>query len=239
MAEPAHILVVDDDPDTRDELHGYLTAKGYRVSTADGGVAMRQALERQPADLIILDLMMPGEHGLSLVGELRKTSDVGIILLTGTGDDVDHVVGLELGADDFMSKPCNLRQLLARVRTILRRVQGGVAPATAPAQSRLGFEGWVLDLSKRRLTSVQDDEVALTTAEFDLLAGMAMSANRVLSRDRLLEMIHGREWSPLDRSVDNLVSRLRRKVEADAKAPKLIKTVRGVGYVFTPKVERQ
>lgn len=199
---------------------------------------MREVLERDPAQVIILDLVMPGEDGLTLTGSLRKRSDVGIIILTGKGDQIDRVVGLELGADHFVSKPCDLRELLARVRSVLRRIDG--APAGGPDDDRpsLTFDGWTLDLSRRQLTSPPGAEVALTTAEFDLLSGLAASANRVLSRDRLLEMIHGRDWSPFDRSVDNLVSRLRRKIEADAKHPKLIKTVRGVGYVFTPKVAR-
>lgn len=239
MAEAEHILVVDDDPDTREELEQYLAGKGFRVTTADGGAAMRQVLERDPADLIILDLRMPGEDGLTLTSSIRKTSDAGIIILTGTGDEVDHVVGLELGADDFVSKPADLRQLLARIRSVLRRVGSGSGERAGEQAPVLAFADWTLDLAARQLTSPQGSEVSLTTAEFDLLAGMAKRANRVLSRDQLLDMIHGRAWSPYDRSVDNLVSRLRRKVEADAKAPKLIKTVRGVGYVFTQKVERR
>ena len=238
MADAEHILVVDDDPDTREELEQYLTGKGFRVTTADGGAAMRQVLERDAADLIILDLRMPGEDGLALTSRIRKSSDAGIIILTGTGDEVDHVVGLELGADDFVSKPADLRQLLARIRSVLRRVGAASGERAGDHPPLLAFADWTLDLAARQLTSPQGSEVSLTTAEFDLIAGMAKSANRVLSRDQLLEMIHGRDWSPFDRSVDNLVSRLRRKIEADAKDPKLIKTVRGVGYVFTPKVSR-
>ncbi|MCZ6860310.1 MAG: response regulator [Alphaproteobacteria bacterium] len=238
MTEAAHILVVDDEADIRDELQEYLVRKGFRVSTADGGPAMRRILDRKPADLIILDLTMPKEHGLTLVGDLRKTSNAGIIILTGTGEAADEIVGLELGADDYMSKPCNLRELLARVRSVLRRVAGGNDAAIQGDEASLQFVGWSFNLSARRLISPENSEVLLTTAEFDLLATFVNNASRVLNRDQLLDITHDREWSPFDRSVDNLVSRLRRKIEADPKKPTLIKTVRGTGYVFTPKVTR-
>ena len=238
MIKSAHILVVDDEADTRDELREYLTRKGFRVSTADGGAAMRRILEREPTDLIILDLTMPGEHGLTLVGGIRKTSNAGIIILTGTGDPVDQVVGLELGADDYISKPCNLRELLARVRSVLRRVKGNADAVTEDDKLFLEFSGWRLDLSARQLTSPDGSEVPLTAAEFDLLAAFVSKPNRILNRDQLLHITHDRDWSPFDRSVDNLVGRLRRKIEDDPKNPKLIKTMRGAGYVFTPKVTR-
>lgn len=238
MADSAHIIVVDDDPDIRDELHDYLTGQGFRVSTADSGTAMRRILERKPADLIILDLAMPGEHGLTLVSSICKSSNTGIIVLTGTIEPTDRVVGLELGADDYISKPCDLRELLARVRSVLRRVKGATDAGSGGDKPSLQFAGWKLNLSMRQLISPNNAENPLTTAEFDLLAAFVRNANRVLSRDELLNATHNRDWSPFDRSIDNLVSRLRRKIESDPKNSKLIKTVRGVGYVFTAKVTR-
>ena len=239
MSDTAHILVVDDDLDIRDELDEYLTRHGYRVSTADSGAAMRRMIEREPADLILLDLTMPGEHGLTLVSAIRKTSNACIIILTGTGDPVDEVVGLELGADDYLSKPCDLRALRARVQSVLRRARGAAGDASGDNEPVLKFAGWRLDPSARRLTSPDDRETPLTTAEFDLLAAFVTRAKRVLTRDQLLDMTLGRDWSPFDRSIDNLVSKLRRKIEADPNKPQLIKTVRGAGYVFTPKVMRR
>ena len=238
MTDSAHILVVDDDPDTRYEIHEYLVRQNYRVSTADGGAAMRRILEREPADLIIVDLTMPEEHGLTLVTDIRKTSNAGIIILTGTVNPVDRVVGLELGADDYVSKPCDLRELLARVRSVLRRAKRAADLDSGSDQPALEFAGWKLDLSMRTLISHDNSEVPLTTAEFDLLVAFVRNRHRVLSRDQLLDITQKREWSPFDRAVDNLISRLRRKIEADPKNPKLIKTVRGVGYVFTPEVTR-
>ncbi len=238
MTEPAHILVVDDEADIRDELQEYLVQNGFRVSTADGGPAMRRILDRKPTDLIILDLTMPGEHGLDLVGGIRTRSNAGIIILTGTGHAVDQIVGLELGADDYISKPFNSRELLARVRSVLRRVGGATDAGSEEDEAALQFVGWSFNLSARQLISPENSEVPLTTAEFDLLAAFVKNANRVLNRDQVLGITQERDWSPFDRSVDILVSRLRRKIEADLKKPKLIKTVRGTGYVFTPKVRR-
>lgn len=238
MIEASHIVVVDDDLDTREELHDYLSDEGYRVSTADGGVALDRILAKDAADLIVLDLMMPGEHGLAIASRLRKASNVGIIILTGKGDPVDRVVGLELGADDFVSKPCDLRELVARVRSVLRRVEGQASHGADDKLPVLSFAGWTLDLSTRRLTSSDAAEVPLTTGEFDLLAGLATNANKVVSRERLLDIVYSRNGAPFDRAIDNLVSRLRRRIEADPKQPKLIKTVRGVGYMFSEKVTR-
>ena len=247
MSKSAHIVVVDDDPDIRDELDEYLTRHGYRVSLAEGGAALRRVIEEGPADLILLDLTMPGEHGLALVGDIRKTSNAGIIILTGTGDAVDQVVGLELGADDYVSKPCDLRALLARIRSVLRRAGGAggdtagdTAGDTVCEPSEIAeFAGWRFDIAARRLAAEDVGEVALTTAEFDLLRVFVERAGRVQNRDQLLDSTRGRDWSPFDRSIDNLISRLRRKIEADPAHPQLIKTVRGAGYVFTPKVTRR
>ncbi len=238
MSHVAHIVVVDDDPDVRDMLQDYLTEEGYRVSTAEGGGAMRQILGRDRADLVILDLTMPEENGLTIAKSLRKTSDVGIIMLTGKGEPVDRVVDLEVGADDYVSKPFDLRELLARVRSVLRRVRRGARDDPGEEFRSLAFAGWSLDFGARRLVSPENMEVPLTTAEFNLLAALATHANRVLSRDQLLDLTQGRDWTPFDRSLDNLISRLRRKVEADPKRPTMIKTVHGVGYVFAQSVTR-
>ncbi len=238
MGDIAHIIIVDDDPEIRTLVQDYLTEEGYRVSTADGGAEMRRILAQDPADLVILDVRMPEEDGFTIAASLRKTSDVGIIMLTHKGAVVDRVVGLELGADDYVSKPFDLRELLARVRSVLRRAKNGAQDKSAAEPHRLEFAGWTLDLAARRLVSPGGADVELTTAEFNLLSALANHSNRALTRDQLLDMTHGRDWSPFDRSLDNLVSRLRRKLEEDPKRPALIKTVRGVGYIFTPQTTR-
>ena len=237
MSDYAHIVVVDDDPIICSLVDCYLSGEGYRVSKADGGKAMRAVLATDPADLIILDLSMPEEHGFSLLAELRRESDVGIIILTGSESEVDQVVGLELGADDFVSKPADLRQLLARVRSVLRRTKAARgAGTTSLGGDVVTFDGWRLMRAARRLFAPDGAEVSLTTIELDLLTSFIDNANRVLNRDQLLDMTHDREWSPYDRSIDNSISRLRHKIEAEPNKPQLIKTVRGVGYVFTAKV---
>jgi len=227
----AHLLIVDDDPDLRETLQDYFTESGYRVSTARDGGSMRRVLERDNIDLAIVDLNLPGEDGFTLVAELRRISLAGIIMLTGSDERVNEVVGLELGADDYISKPCEMRHLAARVRAVLRRA--APAPMATEARQVIGFAGWALDLAARDLTAPDGKQVPLTTAEFDLLAAFATRPHRVLNRDQLLEILHGREWTPYDRSIDNLISRLRRKLRDDPKRPKLVKSVRGVGYVFT------
>ena len=236
MTNSAHIVIVDDEPDTCEEIQEYLVRQNYRVNTADGGTAMRRILEVEPADLIIVDLTMPEEHGLALVGGIRKTSNSGIIILTGNLDPFDRVAGLELGADDYLTKPCNLRELLARVRSVLRRVSGVANTGSENVTELLEFADWKFDTGTRTLVSHDDSEVRLTTAEFDLLVGFIKNQNRILNRDQLLDITQDRGWSPFDRSVDNLVCRLRRKIESDPQNPQLIKTVRGAGYVFTAKV---
>ena len=242
MSDSAHILVVDDDPDARSELEDYLTYNGYRVSTAEGGTAMRDVLENQGVDLVILDLMMPGEDGLTLTDYLRKRSDVGIIILTGKPDSVDQIVGLELGADDYLSKPCDLRQMLARVRSVLRRRQAAAAAESGSAQvsgdATLAFEGFAIQTSRRHLRDGVGEDIPLTTAEYDLLLAFVENAGRALTRDILLDITRSRELSPFDRSIDILVSRLRKKLESDPKRPEVIKTIRGVGYMFTPQVTK-
>ena len=238
MTDSPHILVVDDEPEICEGLHDYFSDQGFRVSTANSGPAMRDILESGSVDLVILDLMMPGEDGLSITQRIRKSNNVGIIILTGKGDPVDQIVGLEIGADDYVSKPCDLRQLLARFRSVLRRAKGTNGTETSGYTQALEFAGWTLDVGKRQLRSPDTSNVPLTTGEFQLLEALATNPNRVLTRDHLLEITKCRDWSPFDRTIDNLISRLRRKIEEDTKHPQFIKTVHGTGYVFTPKVDK-
>ena len=237
MSDNGHILVVDDQQEICDVVREYLTSEGYRVSTAHDGTAMRRVLSQTPADLVILDLMLPGEDGLTLARSLRSQSGIGIIILTGRGETVDRIIGLEMGADDYLPKPFHLRELLARVKSVLRRVQSRADDAQQPTRSRALFAGWKLDLASRELLSPSGKDVRLTTGEFDLLAAFVNHANQVLSRDRLLDLARNREAGPFDRTIDVQVGRLRRKLEDDPENPSLIKTVRGSGYIFTPTVE--
>jgi DNA-binding response OmpR family regulator len=239
MSDNAHILIVDDQQEICDVVQEYLTGESYRVSTAHDGAGMRKVLSQSQIDLVILDLMLPGEDGLTLARSLRSESGIGIIILTGRGETVDRIIGLEMGADDYLPKPFHLRELLARVKSVLRRVQSrtGEASSTQPNRSRARFAGWNLDLSSRELLSPRGEEVRLTTGEFDLLAAFVNNANQVLSRDRLLDLARNREAGPFDRTIDVQVGRLRRKLEDDPQNPSLIKTVRGSGYIFTPTVE--
>ncbi|HEV8679382.1 MAG TPA: response regulator [Stellaceae bacterium] len=237
MSDNGHILIVDDEQEICDLVEEYLTGEGYRVSTAHDGAGMRRVLGQGPADLVILDLMLPGEDGLTLARALRSESGIGIIILTGRGETVDRIIGLEMGADDYLPKPFHLRELLARVKSVLRRVHGRTSEAPRSARSRVRFAGWHLDLSSRELLSPAGQEVRLTTGEFDLLAAFVNNANQVLSRDRLLDLARNREAGPFDRTIDVQVGRLRRKLDDDPQNPSLIKTVRGSGYIFTPAIE--
>ncbi len=237
MNDTAHILVVDDQKEICEVVQEYLSSEGYRVSTAHDGAEMRRVMAASPADLVILDLMLPGEDGLTLARTLRDESNVGIIILTGRGETVDRIIGLEMGADDYLPKPFHLRELLARVKSVLRRVQTRSTEKPALTRSRARFAGWHLDLSSRELWSPSGQEVRLTTGEFDLLAAFVTNANQVLSRDRLLDLARNREAGPFDRTIDVQVGRLRRKLEEDPQHPTMIKTVRGSGYIFTPAVE--
>ena len=229
-----HILVVDDDREIRDLLNRFLVKHGLRVSTARDGIEMTRILDGAAIDLVVLDLMLPGEDGLSLCRKLRSTTTLPVIMLTAMGEDTDRIVGLEMGADDYLPKPFNPRELLARIKAVLRRVQS--LPAGSPKGDTAKFDGWVLDLGSRRLTSPQGEEVELSTGEYDLLLAFATHPRRVLSRDQLLDLARGRTAAPFDRSVDIQVMRLRRKIEADPKEPRLIKTVRGGGYMFAAEV---
>jgi DNA-binding response OmpR family regulator len=238
MSEASHVLVVDDEPAICELIETYLSNEGYRVSTAGDGAAMREIIARSPVDLVILDLMLPGEDGFSLTRHLRERSSMGIIILTGKGETVDRVVGLELGADDYLSKPFDLRELLARVKSVLRRTRGGTAIESAESGACVSFAGWKLDLTAHRLTSPQGTETPLTTGEFELLSVFVNHRSRVLTREELLDLTRGREASPFDRSIDVQVGRLRRKIEPDPEQPTLIKTVRAAGYMFTAQVKR-
>jgi two-component system, OmpR family, response regulator len=238
MSDNGHILVVDDQQEICDLVQEYLTGEGYRVSTAHDGPGMRRQLSQAQVDLVILDLMLPGEDGLTLARALRSESAIGIIILTGRGETVDRIIGLEMGADDYLPKPFHLRELLARVKSVLRRVQSRTGePGAQPSRSHARFAGWSLDLASRELLSPNGEEVRLTTGEFDLLTAFVTNANQVLTRDRLLDLARNREAGPFDRTIDVQVGRLRRKLEDDPQNPSLIKTVRGSGYIFTPTVE--
>jgi len=239
MNDNGHILIVDDQREICDLVQEYLSGEGYRVSTAQDGVGMRKVMGQSPVDLVILDLMLPGEDGLTLARVLRQeTPNVAIIILTGRGEIVDRIIGLEMGADDYLPKPFHLRELLARVKSVLRRASSrSVENQVASPRSKAKFAGWNLDLSSRELLSPSGKEVRLTTGEFDLLAAFVNNANQVLTRDRLLDLARNREGGPFDRTIDVQVGRLRRKLEEDPQRPTMIKTVRGTGYIFTPPVE--
>ncbi|MYM64729.1 response regulator [Pseudomaricurvus sp. HS19] len=233
---PNHILVVDDHLEIRELLASYLTQHGYEVTTADGGEAMRKLLAEREFDLIVLDLMMPGEDGLSLCRHVRERQGPPVIMLTAMSEDADTVVGLEMGADDYVTKPFVPRVLLARIKAVLRRAESRVEEVQPSALAKRCFDRWCLDNLQRQL--VRDDGllVPLSTAEFKLLDVFLQNPQRVLSRDELLNLTKGRDAEPFDRSVDNQVSRLRRKIEADAQNPALIKTVWGGGYLFAAAV---
>ncbi len=234
------ILVVDDDQAIRDILSRYLAKEGYEVQTAPDGQEMFQVLAAAEFDLIVLDLMMPGEDGLELTKEIRKTSAIPIIILTGKGDEVDRIIGLEVGADDYMAKPFNPREVLARIKAVMRRVEAGKQAPRDEGEQNKGvatFESWRLDLAARELTSPDGEKVGLTAGEFNLLEALVTNAQRVISRDRLLDLTGGVDRDSFDRSVDVQIMRLRRKVEQDPHDPKIVKTVRGAGYMFSVDVE--
>ncbi len=241
MPEPTRILIVDDDPQVGRLLTRYLEREGFTVQVSHSAKEMRASLKGFPADLLILDLGLPGEDGLTLTREIRRESSVGIIILTGKDEPVDRVVGLELGADDYVTKPFDERELLARIRTVLRRTKNRpperVAEVAADRPPSVRFAEWRLDLGARELTSGTGDSVELTTMEFELLSVLVNNPNRVMSRDQLLERCTGRSWDPYDRAIDTLIVKLRRKLEPDPKRPQIIKTVRGAGYIFTPSVQ--
>jgi two-component system, OmpR family, phosphate regulon response regulator OmpR len=228
------IVVVDDEEDVRDTFAEYLTMRGYDVSTAESGAALRARVEEGPLDLVLLDLNLPGEDGLTLARFLREETEAAIIMVTAAAEPVDRVIGLELGADDYIGKPCDLRELAARVKSVLRRA--GAPPAKVPSgdNRRLAIGTLVLDLDAHELFAEDGSPVSLTAMEFDLLSAFVEHPNRVLTRDQLLDLAHHRRWDPFDRSIDIRIARLRRKIEVDPQKPQIIKTVRGSGYVFVP-----
>ena len=230
-----HLLVVDDDRETRDLLALFFEREGFRVTTARDAREARRLVQAGPFALIVLDLMLPGENGLDFARWLRGQAPTPVVMLTAMAEDGDRIAGLEMGADDYLAKPFNPRELLARVRAVLRRT--GDRTADAPARS-ITFAGWVFDPVRRRLLNPDGVEVALTGGEFELLATLVERANRVLTRDMLLELLRGRQAGPFDRAIDVAISRLRRKLEDDGHHAQLIKTVRGGGYVLATTVER-
>ncbi|WP_181701704.1 response regulator [Chthonobacter albigriseus] len=234
-----HILVVDDHRDIRDLIARYLSKNGFRVTTAENAAAARKAMKAAALDLLVLDIMMPGEDGLSLCRHVRETSETPVILLTAMAEDTDRVVGLEIGADDYLTKPFNPRELLARIRAVLRRTQA-VPKARDPLTARrLKFDRWMLDVQRRELIDGTGVGQPLSTAEFQMLTAFLKRPNMVLSRDQLMDLTSGRTPQIFDRSVDNQVSRLRKKIEVDPKNPMLIKTVWGGGYMLSTDVSEE
>jgi two-component system, OmpR family, response regulator len=235
-----HILVVDDEPEIRMLLRKCFEREGFQVTEACNGAELRARIEQGPVSLITLDLTLGGDDGLELAREVRARCNVPIVMITGKGDTIDRVVGLELGADDYITKPFQLREVLARVRAVLRRYGAGEAPVapTPSAHERYAFDGMVLDIARRDLARHGGELQELTTAEFNLLEIFVKRPHRVLSRDNIMDLLKGHDWSPLDRSIDALVGRLRKKIEADPDHPRLIKTVRGIGYAFTADSKR-
>jgi two-component system OmpR family response regulator len=240
MQETPHILIVDDHREIRDLVSRALTKEGFRVSIAADGRAMRKVLADSRIDLILLDLMLPGEDGLSLCRGLRSESNIPIIILTAKGDEVDRVIGLEMGADDYLPKPFGSRELVARIKAVLRRSnEKAVTAGTGQRSRRYRFDRWALDTGARDLLRDDGITVPLSTGEYDLLIALVERPQRVLSRDQLLDLARGRAANALDRSVDTQVSRLRKKLELDPGDPKIIKTVWGGGYMFTPAVSHE
>jgi two-component system OmpR family response regulator len=235
-----HILVVDDDREIRDLLGKFLEKQSFRVTAARDAREARKLWPLGRYHLVVLDLMMPGESGLDLARWLRSQSEVPIVMLTAMGEETDRIVGLELGADDYVAKPFNPRELLARIRAVLRRAtaDSSTDPGREPPAKVLRFAGWVLEPTRRRLLNPDGAEVPLTGGEYELLMVLVERPNRVLTRDMLMDLLRGRQAGPFDRAIDVAVSRLRRKLEDDGRNPQVIKTVRGGGYVLSATVER-
>jgi len=236
------ILIVDDEPEVRALLRTGLEAEGFTVLEAGNGAEAEAHLAGQPISLLTLDLKLGGEDGLKLARDLRAKRNTPIIMITGKGDPIDRVVGLELGADDYIAKPFLMREVIARVRAVLRRYQttdtvasSEAAPSEGP---RYAFDGWIMDTRRREVRTPEGAACDLTTAEFNLLAILVQRPGRVLSRDELMDQLKGHDWTPMDRSIDGLVARLRKKIEPENERPHLVKTVRGVGYVFAGNVKR-
>jgi two-component system OmpR family response regulator len=241
---PTHLAVLDDEADITELLARYLGTHGFRVSQVHSGAALMDLMAQDdPPALVLLDLGLPGEDGFAIARRLREHWRCGLVIVTGRGDPVDKVAGLEVGADDYVTKPFELRELVARVKAVLRRMEPRESPAPVPSSvppsppRTLRFAGWQLDTAARRLLDPQGQEVVLTGGEFDLLSALAAHSGRVLSRDFLLESTRGREAGPFDRTIDVQIGRLRRKLEVNPACPQFIKSVRGAGYLFVPEVE--
>ena len=239
MSDQAHIVVVDDEPELREMVEEYLVKQGFKITTAEDGPTMRHIVAEQAVDLVLLDVKMPGEDGLSLARFLREHHPVGIIMLTAVGEVVDRIVGLEMGADDYISKPFDPRELLARIKSVLRRLSRAEAAERAAEQELAGirFGKYVLNLESHQLFNTDGEEITITGMEFDLLKAFAAHPNRVLTRDQILDLAHNRNWDPFDRSIDVRITRIRRKIEKDPAKPQIIKTVWGKGYLFVPDKE--
>ena len=236
MKPNLHIAVLDDETEITQLLANYLQPHGYRVSQTHDGRTLMQLMPVDPPALVLLDLGLPGEDGFSIARQLREHWRCGLVIVTGRGDAVDKVVGLEIGADDYVTKPFDLRELLARIKAVLRRTEPVDDAVTSRNRSRYRFADWELDLPARRLAAADGREVALTGGEFDLLSAFVQHPGRVLSRDFLLEQTRGRDAAPFDRTIDVQVGRLRKKLEADVDDPQIIKSVRGAGYILVPAV---
>jgi two-component system OmpR family response regulator len=237
VAASPHVLIVDDDKQIRTSLGRFLVSNGIRVTEVGDDSAMWSSLELGKFDLIVLDVMMPGEDGLSLCRRLRATRSIPVVLLTAMSAETDRIIGLEIGADDYVTKPFSPRELLARIRAVLRRTQDTSSKDETPAHSLYEFDGWRLDTIRRVLRNREDVLVDLTAGEFDLLLAFIERPQQVLTRNQLLDLTRGRASAPFDRSIDVQLSRLRRKIEKDPQQPALIKTVRSGGYIFTAPVE--
>ncbi len=231
-----HIAVLDDEADITLLLANYLKPHGYRVTQLHNGRTLMDLMRSDPPVLVLLDLGLPGEDGFSIARQLREHWRCGLVIVTGRGDAVDKVVGLEVGADDYVTKPFDLRELLARIKAVLRRITPAEQSTPSAAGTALSFAGWELDTAARRLLNPHRQHVPLTTGEFDLLCAFAKSPGRVLSRDFLLEQTRGREAAPFDRTIDVQIGRLRKKLESDPEDPQILKSVRGAGYIFVPSV---
>lgn len=243
MTESVRVLVVDDDPDVRDLLDDYLSEQGYEVRSASNAAAARALLDSEPPKVVLLDVGLPGEDGLSLARHIRERLDIGIIMVSGAGETVDRIVGLEVGADDYVAKPFDPRELKARLKSVLRRYRRSVRseiqsepvpPQATPTGRRVAVGVCVLDLDSRQLFDRDGVEILLTRMEFELLEVLVERPNRPLTRDQLLNLTQNRDWDPYDRSIDIRIARLRRKIEPEPDKPQCIRTMRGVGYMYVP-----
>ena len=235
MSAPATIMICDDERDVREMLQEYLTKRGFEVLPAGNSEELRATLANSRVDLILLDINMPGEDGLTTLRSLRIDNQVPVVMLTAAGEVIDKIVGLEMGADDYLAKPVDLRELEARIKAVLRRkAEPEPKATTSDAPDTAPFGAFTLDLTAAKLLAEDGEEVALTAMEFNLLSLFARNRGRVLNRDQILEQAHDRSWDPFDRSIDIRISRLRRKIEPNPQKPQIIKTVRGIGYIYDP-----